>query len=207
MPKSDFVPDPFFRDFSFHFVIDWPKDFEVYDFTSGYDADRPRSSEYGIGRYNEHRKGMYTTDLFDPNSRNAREIHIGLDLSAPAGAPVYAFYSGIVYMTAINPAAGDYGGTIITEHQLGSRKLWALYGHLSHASVTHRAVGSAVTAGDRLGWLGSKDENGGWNPHLHFQLSWLKPSVCDMPGAVNKKDRDQALRDYPDPRNVVGELY
>ena len=56
-------------------------------------------------------------------------------------------------------------------------------------------------------WMGDKDENGGWDPHLHFQLSLIEPETHDMPGVVSPEDREQALRDYPDPRLVLGPIY
>uniref|UniRef100_A0A0C3SWS6 Peptidase M23 domain-containing protein n=1 Tax=Guillardia theta (strain CCMP2712) TaxID=905079 RepID=A0A0C3SWS6_GUITC len=44
--------------------------------------------------------------------------------------------------------------------------------------------------------------NGGWPPHLHFQLSLQQPTTHDMPGVVAKKDHDEALRLFPDPQLV-----
>ena len=61
--------------------------------------------------------------------------------------------------------------------------------------------------GEELATLGDKDVNGGWNPHLHFQLSWIKPVTFDLPGTVNNRDRAAALRAFPDPRLVLGPLY
>ena len=52
-----------------------------------------------------------------------------------------------------------------------------------------------------------EDENGGWNPHLHFQLSRVEPIDCDLPGAVSCAQREWALQAFPDPRLVVGQLY
>ncbi|MES2964005.1 MAG: peptidoglycan DD-metalloendopeptidase family protein [Bdellovibrionota bacterium] len=196
-----------FSKFEFHPVIAMPEGYEVYDFTKSYDPKRPRASTHGVGRYDEKRSGMYETELFDPQSSHRRDVHIGVDLAAPVGTEVHAFYDGVIFLTAINPAPGDYGGTIVTEHRLGERTIWALHGHLSHASVAKAKAGAAVKAGDVIGWLGDESENGGWNPHVHFQLSWLRPEKCDMPGVVADRDREQALRDYPDPRLVLGRLY
>ena len=50
-------------------------------------------------------------------------------------------------------------------------------------------------------------ENGGWEPHLHFQLSYQEPETHDMPGVVAPSDREEALQIYPDPRLVLGTLY
>ena len=196
-----------FSKFEFYPVIALPQGYEVYDFTKAYDPNRERKSLYGVGRYNERRPGMYSTDLFKPESEEARDIHIGIDIAAPVGTPVHAFYEGKIAMAAINAAPGDYGGTIITEHRLGDRTLWALHGHLSHASVGARTPGTMFKAGEVIGWLGDKNENGGWNSHVHFQLAWNMPEKCDMPGVVNKKDLNEALRAYPDPLNVLGRLY
>lgn len=193
--------------FKFHPVIELPPGYDVYDFTKGYDPDRARRSLYGVGKYDEKRTGMYETDLFDPTSADRRDVHVGVDLAAPVGTAVHAFYDGVVHLSGINPAPGDYGGTIVTEHRLGDRTLWALYGHLSHASVGHAPKGRTVKAGEVIGWLGDKHENGGWNPHVHFQLSWIRPEKCDLPGVVSDRDRARALVDYPDPRLVLGPLY
>jgi murein DD-endopeptidase MepM/ murein hydrolase activator NlpD len=195
-----------FKGFSFHPVIRMPREYDVYDFSQGYDAERPRRLEYGIGKYNEARPDMYTTELFKSGIQ-PRNIHIGVDLAAPVGTPVHAFFAGEIFLAGINPAAGDYGGTVITQHQLGSLKIWALFGHLSHASVAGKKPGEKVNAGDVIGWLGNKLENGGWNPHVHFQLSLEKPEKCDLPGAVTKDDLAHALEVYPDPRLVIGPLY
>jgi murein DD-endopeptidase MepM/ murein hydrolase activator NlpD len=196
-----------FSKFSYHPVIKLPAQYEVYDFTQGYDPGRKLQHEYGIGKYNERRAGMYTTELFTSSPEVIRNIHIGIDIAAPVETPVHAFYDGEIFMTGVNPAAGDYGGTVITQHRLGDRLLWALHGHLSHASTRTHAKGTKVSAGQVIAWVGDKNENGGWNPHLHFQLSWEEPRVCDMPGAVNERDLAQALKTYPDPCQVLGKLY
>jgi murein DD-endopeptidase MepM/ murein hydrolase activator NlpD len=67
--------------------------------------------------------------------------------------------------------------------------------------------GDHFEAGQVLAHVGEKHENGGWNPHLHFQLSRIEPKTHDMPGAVSQADRVQALVDYPDPRLVLGPIY
>ena len=66
---------------------------------------------------------------------------------------------------------------------------------------------AVVSAGQVIGWLGAETENGGWPPHVHFQLSWERPETHDMPGAVDPADRAAALKRYPDPRLVLGPLW
>jgi murein DD-endopeptidase MepM/ murein hydrolase activator NlpD len=192
-----------FSRYRFEPVIRLPETYEVYDFTTGYDPRRMRAGEFGIGKYNEKRRGMYTTELFG----GTRDIHMGIDIAAPVGTPVHAFFDGEIHMVAYNSAPGDYGYTVITRHQFDGTELFALHGHLNAASIEGKFSGQVIRAGDPIAWLGSEAENGGWNPHLHFQLSYVRPLVCDMPGAVADRDRAEALRIYPDPRLVLGPLY
>jgi len=135
-----------------------PGNYLVRDFTKGMDsvADLEETGyAYDVGRYNERRRAMYTTELFgeqDPwaakESAAARDIHIGLDIGGPAGTPVHAFADGAVHSAGYNPAKGDYGHVIVTEHILGGRRVWALHGHLSSESTKHKSPGTAVAKGD-----------------------------------------------------------
>ncbi len=184
-------------------VIDLPVGYEVYDFTAGYDPERAMRSEYGVGRYDEKRRGMYTTALF----AGTRDVHVGVDIAAPVGEGVHAFWDGVVHRFGDNPAPGDYGFTLVTQHEINGRTVWALHGHLSARSVEGRYEGQPVARGEVIAWVGDRHENGGWNPHLHFQLSLVRPEVHDLPGAVSDADRAHALTIYPDPRLVLGPLY
>lgn len=192
-----------FGKFQFHPVIELPADYEIYDFSSGYDPARPLKSPFGIGRYNEKRRGMYDAAIFSGD----RNIHVGIDIGAPAGTAVHAFFDGEYFMLGNNPAPGDYGFTMITRHVLGDKELFALHGHLSARSIAGKRSGQVIKKGDVIAWLGEKHENGGWNPHLHFQLSFERPQKCDMPGVVSEEQRETALRIYPDPQLVLGKLY
>jgi hypothetical protein len=58
-----------------------------------------------------------------------------------------------------------------------------------------------------LAFIGAEHENGGWPPHLHLQLSVNEPVGNDLPGVVTDEERLQALKDYPDPRLIVGNVY
>ena len=71
-----------------------------------------------FGGYNEVRKLYKRSELFaggrDEDSH--RNIHLGLDLWAPAGTSVMAVLEGRVHSFRNNAAFGDYGPTIILEH-------------------------------------------------------------------------------------------
>ena len=118
-----------------------------------------------------------------------------------------AFMGGVISQLGYNPEPGDYGNVVITKHDIGGVPVWALYGHLNAASIEGKRIGQKVDAGEVIAWFGAFEENGGWEPHLHFQLSLIEPETHDMPGVVAPEDRNQALRDYPDPRLVLGPLY
>jgi murein DD-endopeptidase MepM/ murein hydrolase activator NlpD len=189
-----------FRGKKFHFIVDLPEQYHIHDFTKGIDKS---PHEYSIGRYDEDRKGLYESELFS----GIRTLHVGIDIGGPINTPVYAFHDGIIFDQKYLSADGDYGNVIIMEHDFNGTKLWALYGHLSSESIKHLNIGQRIEAGQIIGWFGEKHENGGWEPHVHFQLSLEKPTNCDMPGVVNPLEREFALRKFPDPRLVLGSLY
>lgn len=196
-----------FSKFEFHPVIQLPLKYEIFDFSQSYDPNRSLVSEFGVGRYNERRPTMYSTELFRLDNGDRRDIHMGIDIAAPVGTPVYSFFEGKVFCVGINSAPGDYGGTLITEHDLSELKIWVLHGHLSHASIESLKVDQFLKKGEMIARIGNQYENGGWNPHVHFQISLQKPSCCDLPGAVSKVDQQKALEIYPDPRLILGPIY
>ena len=187
----------------FSSVIDLPDDVHVHDFATPEGRNIQTDCEYSIGKYNEERHGMYETALFDDN----RFIHVGIDIGAPIDTPIKSFADGTIYSFGINPHDGDYGPTIITQHQLNGTDVWALYGHLASRSLLGLVSGEKIYSGETIAWVGKEEENGGWPPHLHFQLSLEKPDGHDIPGVVSPEERGRALQVYPDPRIILGDLY
>ena len=199
----------------FHPIVKLPDEYWVFDFTKPLNVSWECPLDYQIGRYDEHRPGMYTTELFG----GVRDLHVGLDIGAPVNTEVYAFADGSVYSFGINPEAGSYGPTIITEHEVslptvvGSskytppQKFWVLHGHLSTESLGNLQVGDKITKGQKIATIGNENENGGWPPHIHIQISIEQPINNDLPGVVKLSDREQALISYPDPRLIVGQVY
>jgi 4-aminobutyrate aminotransferase-like enzyme/Ser/Thr protein kinase RdoA (MazF antagonist) len=120
------------------------------------------------GGYLESR-GWYGGEAFatdDPNER--RTVHLAVDIWQPAGEPVHAALDGVVEGSEVRPDQYDFGGVVILRHFTeDSTPFFTLYGHLSGDLPP---AGRPVLAGDRIGVLGTAEENGGWQPHLHFQL-------------------------------------
>lgn len=187
----------------FHPVIIIPKDAPVLDLSAYLPGCDESGRVYGIGKYAEKRPNIYLTPLFG----GTRNVHMGVDLFAPVGAPVHAFDDGEVHCFAYNEADGDYGATLVTRHLFEGRTLFALHGHLSMASLANKEPGQSIQKGEVIAWLGDFQENGGWPPHLHFQLSYVDPGKADMPGVVSEDQLEAALRIYPDPRIVLGPIY
>ena len=101
-----------------------------------------------------------------------RTIHLGVDLFAPSGTPVRAALAGTVHLVADNAAPLDYGPLVVLRHVSDEGDdFFTLYGHLTRASLERLAEGQPICAGDSCSrQIGSADVNGGWTPHLHFQV-------------------------------------
>jgi peptidoglycan LD-endopeptidase LytH len=192
-----------FSDPDFHPVINLPDTYKVFDFTCGYDPELIRKVKWGIGRYNERRRGMYTA----PQYANRRFIHMGIDIWAPPGEPVYAASDGEIVYMADHDQRGNYGPVIILKHKINNKVFFALHGHLSKKSFRLNRVGKMLKRGEGFAKIGRLEENGEWEPHLHYQLSWHDPGEADMPGVVAEDELEKALKMYPDPRIVLGEIY
>lgn len=188
-------------------VMNFPDIVETVNFSDGYDACSMKKfiqeGRWGIGGYLEKRVEMYTA----PQYENKRNIHMGVDIWAPAKEPIFAPVSGQIVYKAFHVQAGNYGGTLIVAHQLHGKTLYALYGHLSKHSIEVAGIGKNVEAGEYLAELGDWSENGNWQPHLHLQLSVDDPGEADMPGVVSLKQLKKAKINYPNPKILIGDWY
>jgi murein DD-endopeptidase MepM/ murein hydrolase activator NlpD len=127
-------------------------------------------ARYGLGPYGERRSVYATAQFADAASPERRTRHLGIDVFAPAGTPVHAPLPGTVRHVAYNADPLDYGNTLIVEHDAGGAKFWTLYGHLAGTLPGLVAVGQTIVAGQHIADLGDWPENGGWAPHVHFQI-------------------------------------
>lgn len=161
------------------------------------------NSRYGIGGYNEHRTIYARSTHFDTEGE-PRRLHLGIDIWGPAGTPIYNFHDAKVHSFQNNDQLGDYGGTIILEYELCGLSLYALYGHLSIASLEGLTVGKIINGGQHFASFGIAEENGSWPPHLHFQLMFdLEGKHGDYPGVCQYTKREQYLSNCPDPEIIL----
>lgn len=160
-----------------------------------------------VGRYDEPRL-LYVTPLFALGPRpidEHRTIHIGLDLFAPAGTPVYAPLDGTVHAFHDNAALLDYGPMIILRHETDDGvEFFTLYGHLSRESLVGLFEGKRVAAGERIASFGTPEVNVGWTPHLHLQVIVdLMGLGIDFPGVARPTQRAVWTELCPDPNLLV----
>jgi 4-aminobutyrate aminotransferase-like enzyme/Ser/Thr protein kinase RdoA (MazF antagonist)/murein DD-endopeptidase MepM/ murein hydrolase activator NlpD len=171
------------------------------------DRLRAAGAAVGVGRADEVR-GAYGTALFEGQGNDGpewRTVHLGLDLFAPPGTPVLAPLDGVIHSVADNAGAGDYGPTIVLEHRAGDTPFYTLYGHLSRDTALGWAIGQAVARGATIARLGDASENGGWPPHLHFQIvTDMLGRTADFPGVARPSARRVWLSLVPDPNLIAG---
>ena len=90
----------------------------------------------------------------------ASTYHLGVDLAAPEGTPIYAARSGTVVTASYNGSSGYY---VQIDHGDGYR---SIYMHMTHFIVSG---GQYVSQGQVIGYCGSTGVSSG--PHLHFGIS------------------------------------
>jgi len=137
-----------------------------------------------LGGYGEVRN-FYTTRAFAQKSFNVevfRTKHLGIDVWFPAGADIFALWKSEVCFLEKNDHPRDYGVLVILKHEFDNVSFYTLYGHLSLDTYNELHVGQVIEKGERFGSLGNYHENGGWYPHLHFQL------ILDLLGKATNFD-------------------
>jgi murein DD-endopeptidase MepM/ murein hydrolase activator NlpD len=123
-------------------------------------ADGPNGSPFGLRRY------------FNGQPRSP---HLGLDIKAPKGAPVYVSNSGRVVLAE---ELFFTGNTVVVDHGLG---LFTFYAHLSSMSVK---VGEDVDRSQLIGHVGATGRATG--PHLHWavNLGGARVDPAMLPGMI-----------------------
>ena len=181
---------------------------EVATLTRAISAELERTNAaIGIGRYDEARL-LYSSPLFrssgNPTDEH-RTIHLGVDLFAPPNTPVHAPLSGTVEGIANNAQLLDYGPVILLRHTAAAGEhFYTLYGHLSEDSLENLKVGQHIAQGEKFTAIGTSAENGGWAPHLHFQvITDLLNLGTDFPGVACASQRKIWTSVCPDPNLLL----
>jgi len=164
------------------------------------DAELP----VGVGRYDEDRVLYRHSPLFD-GEHERRSVHLGIDLFVMEGSEVMTPLPARIHSVANNAGLGNYGPTVILEHELAGTRFWTLYGHLGRQSVVHLELGAPLDTGTIFAEVGDQSENGSWPPHLHFQIiTEIGDHSGDYPGVATPSERERWLELCPDPNLILG---
>ncbi len=177
----------------------------------------------GLGCWGEPRL-VYATPEYDLPTNGpprTRTVHTGVDLSCRPGTAVLALYGGVVERIDDDAVEGGYGPVVTLRHEADDLVFWSLYGHLARHDRPVE-IGDAVATGQRIGSVGEAQENGGWPPHLHFQLmtdtldldrpfpgvaapdEWeVWAQICPSPAAALRLDPTIVAARQPDDESVV----
>lgn len=161
------------------------------------------NASVGVGGYNEHRT-IYRRSAHFQQTDEPRCIHLGIDIWAAAGTPVFAPLAGKVHSFANNANFGDYGPTIILEHFIDNQRFYSLYGHLSKQSLEGLYTDKVINKGEQIATFGQFPINGDWPPHLHFQLmADMLGLKGDFPGVCTLREQERFLQLCPNPNLIL----
>jgi murein DD-endopeptidase MepM/ murein hydrolase activator NlpD len=159
----------------------------------------------GIGGYLENRVIYRRSQHFGPGqTAEARSLHLGVDVWLPAGTPVLAPLPATVHSLCDNDNFGDYGPTVVLQHELEGTIFYSLYGHLSRREWRQLSAGQVLAQGEAFATVGPFPENGDWPAHLHFQLiTDMQGRVGDFPGVARPEEQEQWAALCPNPNLVL----
>ena len=138
----------------------------------------PKAS-WGLSGYLEFREPLLS---FYPQMREQqRYYHLGVDVIAMAGTPLFAPLAGTVHAAGYEPMPGNYGGYVLLQHQEAGETFYTFYGHLNKDTLP--TLGTTYGAGQQFCTMGVYECNGNWFDHTHIQL--LTPRAFEQ-GYVSK---------------------
>lgn len=120
-------------------------------------CDTSGATAYGTGTF------MWPVASRLISGNNYWSGHLGLDIGAAMGAPVYATDSGVVVYSG--SISGGYGLMVMIDHGNGFHSLYA------HNSQLLVRCGQNVAQGQTIAMSGSSGNSTG--PHLHFELRYM----------------------------------
>ncbi|MFC0805613.1 aminotransferase class III-fold pyridoxal phosphate-dependent enzyme [Ensifer sp. P24N7] len=163
--------------------------------------------ELGIGPWGEART-VYSGEMFISRmvEETRRTRHLGLDLFMAAGTKVHTPLAATVASVEIEKDPLGYGCLIALRHEPdGCPPFLTLWGHLAHEAVGRLKAGDRLEAGALVGEMGAPEENGGWAPHLHLQISTdTSLAATDILGVGEERYLDVWAELFPDASTFAG---
>jgi len=179
----------------------------------------------GVGGYDEARL-IYATDNYatGPVTAERRTVHIGIDVTMPAGTDLFAPLDGVVHGFEEAQVRLDYGPVIVLRHDIGVRPgsdhlgktpkwsdpgltptFYTLYGHLDRKSLEGLHIGKQIRAGEKFATIGAPPENGDWWPHVHVQIiADMLDVPCNFNGVAPASQRATWRSISPDTNLILG---
>lgn len=166
---------------------------------------KSQNAKVAYGGYNEPRAIYQRSENFNSIEAEERFIHLGIDLWTKAETPIYAPLEGKIHSFQNNKGIGNYGPTIILEHQIDEIIFYTLYGHLTECSIQNIQIGQPIQKGEKFAEIGNYPVNGDYPPHLHFQLiKDLRGIQGDFPGVTSISDKEEDLKNSINPELILG---
>ncbi len=160
-----------------------------------------------LGYYGEPRL-IYAEPAFRNGPWKAsdrRTVHLAVDGFAPAGTPLFAPLDARVHHVEDRANHLDYGGVVILSHETADGDVfYTLYGHLDTEVCGRLRPGQALKKGESFARLGTPAQNGGWAPHVHFQLALATEGMGnDWPGVGDPDEMYLWRRLCPNPAPLL----
>lgn len=117
----------------------------------------PLPEEYtSVSSYYGHRSGASTSYIGTTD-------HKGIDIPAPANTEIFSVLDGVVIVNSYSDSAGNY---IVIDHENG---IYTIYMHMINPSPL--SVGTEISQGDVIGYVGSTGNSTGNHLHLGVCVS------------------------------------
>ena len=140
-------------------------------------------------------------------------MHLGVDISVPAGTRVLAIGNGIVVYSSIHAGKiskegaiqkRNWGGIIIIAHHNAKNKtdFFSVCGHMGKCLVKK---GDVVELGQVIGTIGKSmtPKNGLWEEHLHFGIYTGPWNGKVLPGYFKKESELTKMEYWQEPINFI----
>ena len=165
------------------------------------------NSKVLIGKHKEQRFSYLHDEFAIPGFPGEfRSVHLGLDLFVESGTQIYAQLPGTIVSVFNNEGKYGHGPTLILKHKIDDETSFYLrYGCLSRQSVQNVKTGQKISSGERLGIVGTFEENGNWPPHVHVQVICdLLNYKTDFPSSINPTEVELWTSLCPNPSSLFG---
>jgi 4-aminobutyrate aminotransferase-like enzyme len=170
-------------------------------------AEYEQDGQIWLGYYFEPRL-IYAEPAFRNGpwlASDRRTVHLAVDGFAPANTPIYAPMDATVHVIENRTGHLDYGGVVILAHDTSEGdSFYTLYGHLNPEVCETLKPGQTIEKGTPFCKLGTPSQNGGWAPHIHFQMALTLDGLGNnWPGVSDPDENDLWRAICPNPAALL----